>query len=750
MVSNYRDNDGRKRGKGTGKEAAAEEEEIDDDDEEVYEDAPINQGLLSRKRKTIHDHYKHAKIIGDEEKREWMRPYCLGLGLFLILFAFWLLDSLKDPIFVSLVDGKISYHQPPAKMVSVGTTLVLVCLLEYYVTTLRQKQKEEQKNTDQQHDGNEKVTPSNEVLDPGGVWKRIQIKSSRKVSVANGDYDSEEHVMDDLVSVNIFYYIGIPYLIAFMIISYFVWRFEQQQQQQQQQQVMITTTITTASTTILASSGEEQEQQHQDRNDKENSLGWYVLGYVLYATVESFGSLAVAAFWSYTNSTLSLIDAEKYYGPVIATAQLGAIIGSTLVASGRWESSHLLVVVALSIILQLLLMRGYDRKFEPTSLLAVEQQQPYHQYQKQEGSSLVSMNALATPSSPSASTHRGHPFHGNNDINFDAQSVLTWQQDDDATITKPFWSGLYLIFRHSYVLMILGVSCLYEVSMTLLDYQMKLLGFAKFNNVGPETKTLSMSMATAATSTPSSLSFTKFMGHYGQVVNVTSLIFSAFLFPFLIRRLGLRKTLICFPTLLLIAAFLAYGAMPGNLTVLFVSLSLLKAMTYSVHDPSKELLYIPTSNAVKFRAKFWIDVVGERVSKAVGSAFNAFANNIEQSVKIGSVPSLLSALGLWLVCYYVGIRFDELLKTGKIVGLELSMDPSMYKRIPRGEESEGEDYNNEDYFNDNNDHYRNGDEPSEVEIGSGFEEDDNVSTLDLMAEKGERAQGKKPQQKKRR
>jgi len=267
---------------------------------------------------------------------------------------------------------------------------------------------------------------------------------------------------------------------------------------------------------------------------------------------------------------------------------------------------------------------------------------------------------------------------------------------------------------------------------------MKLLGFAKFNDnniVGTATgvsvsvsvatmmnTTLTTALSTSNDNSYNNMSFTEFMGHYGQVVNITSLIFSSLLFPFLIRRFGLRQTLLTFPSMLLFVTFVAYIALPGNLTVLLVSLSLLKAMTYSVHDPSKEMLYIPTSNAIKLRAKFWIDVVGERITKAVGSAFNTFAKDVEQSVKIGYLPSLLSALSLWLVCYYVGLRFDKLLATGEIVGLEHSIDPSTYKRISReDDENNDADQRNYDYH----------DEPSEVEIR--FDED-NVSTLDLMAD----------------
>jgi AAA family ATP:ADP antiporter len=158
------------------------------------------------------------------------------------------------------------------------------------------------------------------------------------------------------------------------------------------------------------------------------------------------------------------------------------------------------------------------------------------------------------------------------------------------------------------------------------------------------------------------------MGHYGQLTNITSLFFSYFAFPLLIRKFGLRRTLRLFPTLLLVATVVAYGALPGNLAVLFISMALLKAMTYSIHDPSKELLYLPTSNAIKFRAKFWIDVVGARVAKAIGSTINTYAGSVDQSVRVGTVPSLLTAAALWFVCYRVGFQFDRLVQDGSIVG----------------------------------------------------------------------------------
>jgi ATP/ADP translocase len=597
---------------------------------EVYEDAPMNQGLLSKRRKKM-THFASSS----QRKNEWMRPYWLGSGLCLLLFAFWLLDSLKDPLFGRLVHGNLDKHQPPAKLCSVFCTLLLVCGMEY-LANLRQKQRLANFQVGGGGGGGGGVVQTQEqILDPGGDWNRMSVVER------NTNRQTAAAALDDTVSIGIFFQIGIPYSIFFCILAYFVTRFQDIEAERRRP--------------ALEYDGGGEEQLHEDTMDK-----WYILAYALYATIESFGSIAVATFWSYANSTLALGDAERYYGPIVAIAQIGAIGGSTMVASDHWEPPALLVAVSLTIVLQVLLMWVYDRRFPPTSELVVD-------------------NTTKNINSNSNS---------NSNINDDdAATILTWQ-DDNATLTKPFWSGLYLIFRHYYVLLILGVSCLYEISLTCLDYQMKLLGWERFQE---QDAGESSSSSSSFNSDDNNMSFSQFMGHYGQAVNMISLFFSAFIFPWLIRRYGLRVTLRLFPTLLLVVTMVAYVALPGNLAVLFISLSVLKAMTYSVHDPAKEILYIPTSNAVKFRAKFWIDVVGERISKAVGSGFNTFAGSVDRSVQIGGIPSLLSASGLWVVCFYAGKEFDRLLSTGKIVGVDQSRDPSTYHQVAEVEITFGDE-----------------------------------------------------------
>ena len=56
--------------------------------------------------------------------------------------------------------------------------------------------------------------------------------------------------------------------------------------------------------------------------------------------------------------------------------------------------------------------------------------------------------------------------------------------------------------------------------------------------------------------------------------------------------------------------------------------------------------------------------------EAIGSVINNYAGSVERILKYGSLPSIVTALILWLACYQVGILFDCLIKSGDVVGVE--------------------------------------------------------------------------------
>lgn len=103
------------------------------------------------------------------------------------------------------------------------------------------------------------------------------------------------------------------------------------------------------------------------------------------------------------------------------------------------------------------------------------------------------------------------------------------------------------------------------------------------------------------------------MGFFGQATNSLSFCLSLLGTSFVIRNLGLRKALLLFPTLLVGAGALVY-AYP-SLELVFVMMLALKALSYALNNPCKELLYQPTSKAIKFKAKSWIDIFGQRGAK---------------------------------------------------------------------------------------------------------------------------------------
>jgi len=217
--------------------------------------------------------------------------------------------------------------------------------------------------------------------------------------------------------------------------------------------------------------------------------------------------------------------------------------------------------------------------------------------------------------------------------------------------------GLVLFWKYHYVKGIFALSCLFMVEVTILDYSMKVLAKAKFDGEHPGDPTA----ATAA--------FASFMGFFGQSANGLSFCFSLVGTSFVIRRLGLNKTVILFPTLCLLAIFLVY-AYP-TLEVVFAMMLVLKGLSYSLNNPCKEILYQPTSSAVKFKAKSWIDVFGARGSKALGSVVtNAFSDSAADLLTYGSFVAMAVSSFLIYVAWWMGVTFDTLVANGVKLGDE--------------------------------------------------------------------------------
>ncbi len=208
------------------------------------------------------------------------------------------------------------------------------------------------------------------------------------------------------------------------------------------------------------------------------------------------------------------------------------------------------------------------------------------------------------------------------------------------------FEGLRLILAEPYVLGILAVATLFDVVYTIMDYQMKVLGQAMYKT--PE-------------------AFAEFLGHFGQSVNTLALVFALTGTGFLIRRVGLQFCLLFFPAA--VAFVVAYVYANPGLWQVFTGLVIIRGLAYGLNNPTKEIMYIPTSIDIQFKAKSWIDVFGSRGAKAAGSVINHWlADSASALLLYGTVASFV-VVAIWMVAAaYVGRTFTQLMTEDGVIG----------------------------------------------------------------------------------
>lgn len=331
-----------------------------------------------------------------------------------------------------------------------------------------------------------------------------------------------------------------------------------------------------------------------------------LLGWGSYFAIESFGSIVVALFWSFTASITATDAAKRGYPFIIAGAQIGSIGGSALnifaeQLGGIWRLFLLssIFVVAIMVVIFILM------KTLPAQDLA----NPNKEVTKKEG------------------------------------------------FLEGFVEGLRLLFTRPYLFGILIISTFYEVVGTIVDYQMKRqaavfpqfageTGFAKFMGIfGVASNTLAFLMALLGTS--------YIMKKYG--IRICLLVYPI--------CLGLAMA-----ALYAYYQFGAPSA-AALLWATFGVMMIAKGLSYAVNNPAKEMMYIPTSKDAKFKTKGWIDMFGGRSAKAGGAQVSGmFKHDLNALMAYGTMLGL-GLIGVWIVAaIYVGNKNKKLVETGTIVG----------------------------------------------------------------------------------
>jgi len=153
--------------------------------------------------------------------------------------------------------------------------------------------------------------------------------------------------------------------------------------------------------------------------------------------------------------------------------------------------------------------------------------------------------------------------------------------------------GARLVFSSHYLLSIVAIVGLYEIISTILDFQF--------------TFTVSHFLDGPDIGRHFALVFT--------ITNWVSLLVQLFLTGFIMTRLGVGVALLVLPFTVALGsgAFLLFPVLWAG--------SLLNTadngLSYSINQSAKEALYVPTSQAEKYRAKAFIDMFVQRFAKAI-------------------------------------------------------------------------------------------------------------------------------------
>ena len=219
-------------------------------------------------------------------------------------------------------------------------------------------------------------------------------------------------------------------------------------------------------------------------------------------------------------------------------------------------------------------------------------------------------------------------------------------------------AGVRLLFTQPYLLGVFVVSTFYEIVKTIVDFQMKSQGSVLYSNA----------------------EFDVFLGWFGFGTNLIAFLMALFGTSIIMKKYGLKFCIMLYPVVFaisLVALYAFYTTNPSPEHLLWATfgvMMLVTAISYAVNNPTKEMMYIPTSNDAKFKVKGITDTVGSRGSKAVGSAINGSLNvGATQAAKIASLMAFgtligVGFIGVWLIAaIYVGNKNAQLVRDNQII-----------------------------------------------------------------------------------
>ena len=347
-----------------------------------------------------------------------------------------------------------------------------------------------------------------------------------------------------------------------------------------------------------------------------------IFGWVFFFFLEGYQPFLVSLLWAFVNTVTRPGDVKNSY--VIITA--GSKLGGAVVAGSVWlflrsQQSSLATFSAVSSMQILMAMSGVILLVCPL---------------------LIAYLMRTTPASHLHGYEKAYQFEKVHEKAAKKQTGLF-------SAIKGMFSGLYLLIRYPYALGIFGMIFFWEVVNVSFNYVR--LG------VGQETSS-------------SLLEFGAFL--YGQIffMHIIGLFIVLIGTSTMVSLLGERRSLMLVPiaTGLVIWFYLFSG---GMITV-GVAYILMRAINYAFASPLRESLYIPTTKAMKFKTKSWIDGFGAKLAKCSGSSYNLMLKHVSNGALFSVHVAFFSGvIVLWtVVANLLGRRFEQAVKKNEVIGTD--------------------------------------------------------------------------------
>ena len=334
-----------------------------------------------------------------------------------------------------------------------------------------------------------------------------------------------------------------------------------------------------------------------------------IVGWCFYFFMESFSAFMTTVFWSFADSIHTPDEGKRFYGFFTAGSKIGGMLSAGfLLATATFSTQTPAKFIPLCFLVgNVMLLCAMGIVFILKRTVPKELLFGYK------------------PAVKKLETGKGSFKH---------------------TIKNAF-DGLLIMLKKPYVFGIFSLIVFYDVIIVIFDF-LVIKSAVKLNGT-----------IQALTSYYALLHFS--LHAIGLVVAVVGTV------P-LQRALGIRYALFIYPIFLITA--LTTTLFFPNAYVLFLLVIFLKAVNYAVHHPTREVLYIPTTRAIKFKAKAWTDAFGSRMSKGLGSLFNLSAKALPLHVftRISTLLSIGIGFSWLLVAYVLGNTCQHAIDNKKVIG----------------------------------------------------------------------------------